>query len=111
MAANDKTYLKELKEFKNTRLYFTVNRMIGMSYLEGYVVLQSIKRQLEELGYTGGCAVGGYFDAYNSNGCIIRLAADDELEQYLSLRLMILRFEVEYEKHSCKSQIKYDSCR
>jgi dihydroxyacetone kinase-like protein len=88
LAANViKHILKELKEFKNSRLYFTVNRMIGMSYLEGYVVLQSIKRQLEELGYVvGGCAVGGYFDAYNSNGCIISiLAADDELEQYLNI--------------------------
>lgn len=87
LAANAIKYiLSELREFKDSCLYFTINRMIGMSYLEGYVVLQSVKRQLEELGYSvGGSAVGGYFDAYDSNGCIISiLAADDELEQYLN---------------------------
>jgi len=80
-----KYILNELSEFKDSYLFFTINRMIGMSYLEGYVVLQSAKRQLEEQGYSvGDCAMGGYFDAYNSNGCIISiLAADDELKQYL----------------------------
>ncbi|MEM1483799.1 dihydroxyacetone kinase subunit DhaK [Oscillospiraceae bacterium PP1C4] len=77
--------LSELEEYPDSPLYFTINRMAGMSYLEGYIILQSVKSQLEASGHVvNGCSVGSYFNAFDSNGCIISvLAADDEIAQYI----------------------------
>ena len=78
--------MSELADYQHdSRVHFTVNRMANMSYLEGYVVLTAVKKALEAAGYSvGRCAVGGYFDAFDSNGCMISmLAADSELESYL----------------------------
>lgn len=78
--------MEELKEdYKNDKIYFTVNRMCKMTYVEGYVVLMSMKRALEKSGYTvGGAAVGSYYDVYDSNGCILTmLVASAEIERYI----------------------------
>ena len=79
-------YIMEELDYTSPKLYFTVNRLRMMSYMEGYIVLASVKRQLEELGHTVvGCSVGSYFDVLGSTGCMISvLAADDELERYLA---------------------------
>lgn len=77
--------LKELKKYESNQIYFMVNRMCRMSYVEGYVVLVAIKKALEASGCTvSGAAVGGYYDIYHSNGCIVTiLAADAEMEQFI----------------------------
>lgn len=77
--------MPELGATKNERICISVSRLKRMSYLEGYVVLQSVKRRLEELGKTVECcSSGGYFDVFDRNGCIISLiAADDELVRYI----------------------------
>lgn len=80
-----KCALQEFEEYEKQRIYFMVNRMRKMTYAEGYIVLISMKKALEASGCIPlGASVGGYFDAYESNGCIITiLAADEELESYL----------------------------
>ena len=77
--------MKEL-DYTNPKLYFTVNRFRMMSYMEGYIVLASVKKQLEALSHTViGCSAGSYFDVFESIGCMISvLAADDELDRYLA---------------------------
>ncbi len=75
----------ELDSYQGGRIYLNVNRMRQMMYVEGYVVLMSLKRKLEKKGYSLiGASVGGYYDAYDANGCIISLlSADSELEKYI----------------------------
>ncbi len=77
--------MEELKAYENSKIFFTVNRMREMTYVEGYVVLMSMKRALEKRGYAiGGAAAGCYYDAYDSNGCIVTvLAANAEIERYI----------------------------
>lgn len=74
--------LPELATYRGDKLFLLVNRMKGMSYLEGYVMLNALSAELARRGYgLGGCAVGGYFDAFDTNGCIVSvMACDRELE-------------------------------
>lgn len=77
--------LNELKDYPTSNIYFSINRMYKMTYVEGYVVLNSVKKALESKGYNvAGCSVGSYFNAFNEKGCIISvLAADEELDKYI----------------------------
>lgn len=78
--------MTELEEYKKDRkFHIVVNRMRKMSYLEGYVMLQSLVKELEMRGYSvERSSVGGYFDAFESNGCIVSvLACDEELEMLM----------------------------
>lgn len=78
--------MTELEEYKKDRkLHIVVNRMRKMSYLEGYVMLQSLVKELEMRRYSvESSSVGGYFDAFESNGCIVSvLACDEELEMLM----------------------------
>lgn len=78
--------MTELEEYKKDRkFHIVVNRMRKMSYLEGYVMLQSLVKELEMRGYSvESSSVGGYFDAFESNGCIVSvLACDEELEMLM----------------------------
>ncbi|MDC7290025.1 dihydroxyacetone kinase subunit DhaK [Blautia schinkii] len=77
--------LPELEDFRGDSLFLMVNRMKKMSYLEGYVMLNALSGELARRGYSlGGCAVGGYFDAFDTNGCIVSvMACDQELKSCL----------------------------
>lgn len=86
MADNIVDYLlKEVEYGKTGKVYFTVNRMLKATYIEGYVVLNLIFENLQAKGYeVGGCYVGSYFDAFDENGYIVSfLLADTELESYM----------------------------
>lgn len=78
--------LPELEDYKaDNKFHIMVNRMKKMSYLEGYVMANSLNRELARRGYkAGSCAVGGYFDAFETNGCIVSVMAyDHQLEPYM----------------------------
>lgn len=80
-----KYFYKELRDVMNGTIHLMVNRMYEMTYVEGCVVTESLRRRLAADGYPNcRCAVGSYFDAFDANGCIISiLAADEELDTYL----------------------------
>ena len=86
-AANILNYLlPELETYKaENKFHIMVNRMKKMSYLEGYVMVNALNRELVRRGYkAGSCAVGSYFDAFETNGCIVSVMAyDTQLEPYL----------------------------
>lgn len=78
--------LGELEIYEKKNIHIMMNRMLYMSYAEGYIMLHAAKREFEKRGYkTGICTAGLYFDAFDYNGGILSvLITDDELEQYVN---------------------------
>ncbi|MDR2740200.1 MAG: dihydroxyacetone kinase subunit DhaK [Treponema sp.] len=77
--------MDELSVYFPKEVFFTINRMRLLAYIEGFVITDSLKTCFEEADYkVAGCAVGAYFDAFSGSGCIATiLALDEELAKYL----------------------------
>ncbi len=77
--------LKELGKYRGDRIHVMVNRMLYMSYAEGYIMLNAFRKALEKQECRVGiCTAGNYFDVYDASGCVVSLmVSDDELEQYM----------------------------
>ncbi len=77
--------LKELGKYRGDRIHVMVNRMLYMSYAEGYIMLNAFRKALEKQECRIGiCTAGNYFDVYDASGCVVSLmVSDDELEQYM----------------------------
>lgn len=77
-------------------LYVTINRLRRMSYVEGYVIVKSVKERLQSLGYNVlGINVGSYFDMYTTNGCIISLlSSDEEIKKYMDSTVSAYDFSI-----------------
>lgn len=77
--------LKELDKYESDTVHVMINRMLYMSYAEGYIMLNALRKALEKRKRSIGiCTAGNYLDVYHANGCIVSLiAADEELGKYM----------------------------
>ncbi len=77
--------LGELDKYRSDMIHVMINRMLYMSYAEGYIILNALKKALEEQKCRVGiCTTGNYLDVFDYNGCIVSLiAADEELEKHM----------------------------
>jgi dihydroxyacetone kinase len=77
--------MKELSAYAPGAVSIAVNRMQVLTFLEGLLIMDSLKKHFEKKGYeVSGCSAGGYFTAFFGPGCIITVSAlDDELVRYM----------------------------
>ncbi|GHT77516.1 DhaKLM operon coactivator DhaQ [Spirochaetia bacterium] len=79
--------MKELVAYSSKEVFFIVNRMQLLTYLDGFIITESLKRMFNEDGYkVTGCTVGEYFAVFMGPGCMVSvLAMDDELAKYMPI--------------------------